>query len=277
MKTILLPTDFSENAKNASRYAFSMFNDDEHYRFLLVNTFAMPYSASEVIVSVNDIIEQDSRKGLENEISQLKKPFKNLESTLEGVSTQGETVSEIEKVAKNQSADYIVMGTKGSSGLMEVFVGSVTSSVLKNVATPVLVIPEGVEFVAPKNIVFAADYMSLKDVSELAPLKEIALKFNSTITMLNVLKKDELTDADEAIEGLKLNAYFQGVPLEYAFLENDDIEAGIAEYVSNNSVDMLAMIERKVSFFERLFHKSITKQVANHIKLPLLVLHDEEK
>lgn len=276
MKTILLPTDFSENARNASKYAFSMFNDDEAYRFILLNAFEMPFSTSEVMVSVSDIIEEDSRKGIEKELGELKVAFKHPDSKIEGVSAQGETISEIEKVAKKQTANYIVMGTKGSSGLMEVFIGSVSSAVIKRAIAPVLVIPDGIEFKAPKNIVFAADYGSLKDVSELSALKELALKFGSTITMLNVLKEGELTNADEAIEGLKLNAYFQGIPLEYAFLENEDIEAGINEYVADHPVDMLAMVERKVSFFERLFHKSITKQVANHIKLPLLVLHDAE-
>ncbi len=274
MKTILLPTDFSDNAKNAAKYAFSIFSDEEAYRFVLVNSFEMPYSTSEVMVSVTDIIEQDSRKGIEKQLNELRGKLKNPDSKVEGISTQGEAVSEIEKVAKKQAADFIVMGTKGSSGLMEVFVGSVTSAVIKRAIAPVLAIPESAEYKIPKNIVFAADYGSLKDVSKLTALKEIALKFGATITLLNVMKKGETTDADEAIEGLKLNAFFQGVSLEFAFLENDDIEAGINEYISNNAVDMLAMVERKVSFFDRLFHKSVTKQVANHVKLPLLVLHD---
>lgn len=277
MKTILIPTDFSKNARNAAKFAFDMYADSEDCRFILLNSFEMPYSTSEVMVSVTDIIEKDSKEGLEKELNQLRQLLPDADDRLEGISIHGETVSEIDSAAKKQSADLIVMGTKGATGLMETFIGSVTANVLKNVSTPVLAIPEGVTFTPPKNIVFAADYGSLKDVNELQALKTIALKFNSTITILNVLKEGEFTDAQEALEGLKINAYFQGVRLEFDFIESNDIEAGIADFVERNNVDMMAMIERKVSFFERIFHKSITKQVANHVKLPLLVMHDSEK
>jgi nucleotide-binding universal stress UspA family protein len=277
MKTIILPTDFSENARNASRFALSMFGGNAENRFVVINSFEIPYSTSEILVSVNELIENDSKEGVEKEIALLRQLATMPGTRIEGVSIYGEAVTEIANAAQKQAADYIVMGTTGVSGFMETFVGSVTSSVIKNADTPVLVVPEGVSYTPPKNIVFAADYGSLKDVSELSPLKQIALEFGSTITLLNVLRKGELTDVDEAVEGLKINSYFMGMPLKYAFLENDDIEAGINDYVLNNPVDMIAMVERKVSFFEKLFHKSITKQVAHHIKLPLLVMHDAEK
>ena len=54
--------------------------------------------------------------------------------------------------------DLIVMGTKGATGLKEVLFGSHTIHVLKNTKCPVIVIPSGFSFEAPREILFPTDY-----------------------------------------------------------------------------------------------------------------------
>jgi len=43
MKTIILPSDFSDNARNAMKYAVQMFAGQVN-NFLLVHAFEIPYS-----------------------------------------------------------------------------------------------------------------------------------------------------------------------------------------------------------------------------------------
>ncbi len=104
-------------------------------------------------------------------------------------------------------------------------------------------------------------------------LVALAEQFNSKVTVLKVLKPGEITDNDEAVQCVKLNQTLSSLNHNYELVENTNVEQGINSFLNKGNVDMVAMLERKVGFFEKLFHKSITKQVATHTKLPLLVMH----
>jgi nucleotide-binding universal stress UspA family protein len=51
----------------------------------------------------------------------------------------GDAVHEIVKTVDDQHFDLIVMGAKGKSNLSKIFLGSVSSGVLKNASRPVLI------------------------------------------------------------------------------------------------------------------------------------------
>jgi nucleotide-binding universal stress UspA family protein len=62
---------------------------------------------------------------------------------VERVSTHARTgipAREIVLLANEQAVDLIVMGTRGSSGLKHILLGSVTENVIKTAKTPVLVV-----------------------------------------------------------------------------------------------------------------------------------------
>lgn len=58
-----------------------------------------------------------------------------------GLLLQGATVETILKEAKKLTADLIVVGSHGRSGIEKLFVGSVSEGILKDAVCPVLVIP----------------------------------------------------------------------------------------------------------------------------------------
>ena len=63
MKTILLMTDFSDNAKNAIRYAIEMFEDKVDY--VLLNTYAVRENSGSfmsIIDRVKEISEEELKK-----------------------------------------------------------------------------------------------------------------------------------------------------------------------------------------------------------------------
>lgn len=71
MKTILIPTDFSENARNAALYAFSLF-DLEKDKFILLNAYSMPATGrSAMLADLTDDMKRESKRGLykEKEVS----------------------------------------------------------------------------------------------------------------------------------------------------------------------------------------------------------------
>jgi nucleotide-binding universal stress UspA family protein len=53
---------------------------------------------------------------------------------------EGETTSEILRVAEEEGCDLIVMGTKGRTGLARMLLGSVAETVLRQAPCPVLTV-----------------------------------------------------------------------------------------------------------------------------------------
>jgi nucleotide-binding universal stress UspA family protein len=166
------------------------------------------------------------------------------------------------------------MGMHGVGFLTEKLIGSVTTSLIREPSCPVMAIDQHVRFKLPKRIALACDYKHIHK-SSLWLLKEIAAIFDSHIYILNVINESEANiDLDIAIEGLKLDAAFKQLDHSFHSVTNDEVVAGINDYVSKMHMDMVVMIPRQKSFFEKLFSGSTTKQMAFHTHVPLLALHE---
>lgn len=105
MKKILLPTDFSENAKNAIDYSIALFDASETV-FILLNTFYVPYSSTEVIIS-HDAFRKQSEESLELEIQRIKQQFPNLKGNIESHYAIGEVASVVNSFVQKEGMDYV--------------------------------------------------------------------------------------------------------------------------------------------------------------------------
>ncbi|MCW8940874.1 MAG: universal stress protein, partial [Flavobacteriales bacterium] len=74
MMTILLPTDFSKNAKNAILYALELYKNQE-VNFILMNAFHPTHDDMANSItggSLNDLLSQASEKQLQELITEIK-------------------------------------------------------------------------------------------------------------------------------------------------------------------------------------------------------------
>jgi len=270
-KTILIPTDFSENARNAIRYALNLFGDGNH--FILLNTWQTPYTPPEVLISVEDILMNASKEGLAKEIEWVKSISSNGKNTYETISEFGILVEILKTVVRERNIDFVVMGTQGARGLQEVLLGSNTAAAAKSLNCPLLAIPSNAKFNGLKRIVFSADYKQIENSASLNTMIDLAEENNAEVTVLNILDKGKITDVNQGYEGMKIDHELAGLKHSYSFIEDDDKAAGIDEFLRTNDTSLLVMLERKTGFFKSIFHKSITKQLAFHSHVPMLVLH----
>jgi nucleotide-binding universal stress UspA family protein len=272
MKTLLFPTDFSENSFNALRYALR-FARVSSSKVIIFNTYEVPHSHAGMLKSIRDIMKNDAEEGL-NEV-QLKIEQENLAEGIEyeTMIREGNLVSQIKYVIEKNKINLIIMGTKGASGIEEVLIGSNTVDVVKNVKIPVLAIPENVNYKKIDKIVFAVDYKRIEDPARLDPLIELAKSADAEIQILNVSKDG--TDTSGSGEAKKFSTYLGEVNHSYKTVKNSDIVEGITHFIYKNETDLLVMIIRKHNLFNALFHTSITRQLAFQTTVPLLVLHEK--
>ncbi len=272
MRTILFPTDFSDNANDALQYALA-FIKDIPAKLIVLNVFDVPHSHAGVLKSIKDIMRNDSEEGLKVARALIMMEESNRSLEVEYIAKMGSTISEIRNVADEHKADFIIMGTKGASGLKEVLMGSITSSLMKSKGCSVIAIPRNYKYVRPRNIVFAADLRKAESSQGLKPLAELAgmFKCNIDIMHVNVNAGQEIFETPEA---KSIDFALSGVDHKFHLVQNTDIKKAIEEFISGGERDMLFMVIRKYNLIEALFHTSVTEKIAHHTTLPVVVLHE---
>ena len=276
MKRILLPTDFSNNALNAIRYAVQLFKD-EKCTFYLLNTYTPSIYYFEYVPinpdysGLSAVIKENLIKDLNAIVENLKEEFKNPNHDFEMIAAFNTLVLEIEEITKERGIDYIVMGTKGATGAKEILFGSNTVHVLKNAKCPVLAIPGEFAFEKPKEILFPSDYGVDFQKKHIQPIVDIASQHIGRVNVLNVSYGYDLTEEQEKNKKT-LENYFKGIACVFHRVGNKEIPEAITEFQLKTRVNLLVMINNKRSFFENLFFKSTINQIGFHLNIPFLVI-----
>ena len=167
------------------------------------------------------------------------------------------------------------MGTKGSTGMEKIFLGSSTVSVIKGVQHPILAIPTYTSYTPPLKIAFATDYKELKYDSVFNPLAELAEQYQSELMIINIKPEGKVVDVDEAVSGVKMHRALEKIPHRFYSINDSDVAKGIELFVHEHDIDMLAMVARQHTFFEKNFSSSITEQLSKLADIPLLILHEK--
>lgn len=261
--SIILLTDFSEPAKNAIKYAVDAFGEGVEYN--LINSY-YARTSSATLLDLNDMLAKESMAGLEEEIAWMKNEYPNLKLDVYPHSIFGSPVDAIKKLAIDHDHDLVIMGTKGSSGVESVLFGSVASLVIRATVVPVISVPPNCSYNGFGTVVFATDGQEIYKDQILAPIQKLQDNFNSDITVFSVDKAGQHTD----LESMNLNID----NAHYSTVEDDDVAGAVTHFCQEKNADLLVILPKHTGFFDRLFHKSISKQLVEQANMPILALEN---
>jgi nucleotide-binding universal stress UspA family protein len=272
MQTIVVPTDFSPEARNAEIYAAELAKIFSA-KLLLFHAYMLPTPVSEVpyvMITVDELQK-------ENEIL-LKKEADHLVKTY-GVETEsivriGIPSDEVKVLSDDLSTDLVVMGMKGAGGI-DKLIGSTTTNVIRKLRTPVLVIPADCKFLPIKNITYASDFSYMVSPRLFSLLLKLIKAFEAKIHIINVHRQKEEMKTMQMEGKVSLERIFEGVEHTFDDITHPSIMQGINEYMQTHASDLLVMVEHKHSFLERIFSKDHTTAMAYETKSPLLILQDK--
>ncbi len=268
---IIVPTDFSENARNAFAFAYEHYGNDAEY--ILLNTYETPNAGSGgMLVSIDDILEKESLKELRKEEQVIRGIYPNLDLTTEAV--HGSVEDGIHRVHSKNEVDIVYIGTTGASGLKEALLGSNAERVIRESLLPVMAIPATCSYSTIKRVVLATDLKANHSEDVFKPLLKLLKQDRALLNIVHVHSGEDPMSRELFAEREKLEQIFSAFLDSFEFIDTNDIPQGINEFIENKTVDVLAMVPRKVSFFQRLFKRSISKDMAYHTRVPLLTLKD---
>jgi len=267
---ILLPTDFSENAILATKYAIKLAKK-AHGHIVALHAYDVPHYERSLTTSLHlEMKEVATRHMSEFEQEYLSKSGVSHETLVR----IGNPIRLSKNTIEEKNIDLVVMGTKGASGIEEFLIGSNAASIIQNVDIPVMIIPENATKEDINDLVLATDFEFGKDLRPVHQLKQIADLLNAKVSILHI-QNDEGSPSGSRD---KISEALGDTPHDFTVAgDKEDVEKTILKHCEKSEADAVAAIAKSYGFFERLFHKSLTSKLAYHSKIPMIALKEPKK
>ena len=277
MKTIIVPIDFSEYSEYALQAAAIL---AKKYKADILAVHMLELS------TVHAYGKETQADQLASGVFYIKRAEQQFEEFLKKDYLSGISVTpiirhfkvfnELGEVAEENNADLIVMGSKGSSGLSEFFIGSNTEKVVRHSEIPVMVIKNKPVDWDIEKVVFATDF-SDETTDSFLTLTKLLAPLNVELQLLHVnVPGDNFLNTDEmewAVESFLENAEGNLDRLNDVYYISDrSAEKGILKYANKVNADMIAIITHGRTGLARFFEGSISEDLANHGDFPILTL-----
>lgn len=275
MKRIILPTDFSENAGNAVRYAIQLFMGEE-CTFYLLHTYTPAIYRAEYLlhspgqIGLGDVHLVSAMEDLEQLQQQLEKEFNNPKHHFIRHAAFNTLIDEIVETVDREKIDLVIMGTQGATGAKEILFGTNTVHLIDRANCPVIAVPSDFVYKPPKEILFPTDYEIAYGEDRLKILLHLAKMHASRVEVIHISSGYELSEA-RSKNKQSLGSILGKIPHGFHDLPDQGVIEGINNFRSGKRMDLLAMIKNKHTFLERLFIDPVIKKTAFHLNIPFLV------
>ena len=270
MGQILFPTDLGNSAKNAFVYALQIANVMELEIHTLHVYRQVDLDALHAVYEMDDIyktVDLERFGSFKKHIEELRKiaikhnmSHINLTHSL----VEGKIENSILRVAKEEEADYIVMGTMGANFLKEIFVGSIAGEVMEKAPCWVFSIPVNLEFDGKIDQIVVTTSFQKEEATALRQVAAFAEKFDAHVRCIHV---DIRHTADLSDKMSVFQAQFSDLQnVSFSVLPGNYVEETIGEYVKENQIDLVCMLTHERNFFEELFNYSNAKKLSYHLR-----------
>ncbi|WP_317041840.1 universal stress protein [Aquimarina aggregata] len=272
IKSILVPTDFSEQAESALKVAAQIAKKNDAQIYLL--------HILELPMHLSDLMSSGAPAPAPEAIFFMKQTHKKFEEVLEQDYLKDieviETVS-FEDVlngvidsSKKNNVDIIIMGSHGSSGFEELFIGSNAEKIVRTSKKPTLVIKEDCEIFEVNDFVYATNFDD-EDKPSLIAADEFAKSIGAKLHLvwINTANGFKTTYETES----KMNDLISGLPIDNYTLNiyNDiTVEKGILNFAESINAGMIGISTHGRKGISHFINGSLGEDVVNHAKRPVL-------
>jgi len=283
IQKILVPTDFSATAQRAFSHALFL-ADQWDASIELIHTVFPEYVPTDLpvfsaratkdkIELANAALKSFTEMGIS--LLQMGYSFQRVPRVTGHVEI-GSPVTIINRHAKKENVDFIVMGTKGTHNRLEKTLGSVTTGVIQGATCSVWVIPEHAAIKKLSKVAYAAEMRE----SDPYYLQMAMAALPTTDVELHVVHVEN-GKMEPALISLhdfeQVFAKQENSPkITVHELDGPVVTDALDSFVETNEVDLLMMFAPEHSMIDRLFHRSTTKRMALETHVPLLLIKRQD-
>jgi len=286
MKKIIVPTDFSEQARHALDLACEIAGKTGAKIVLMhvieyakKQTTFLGSSALTTMGSLSTGIEMDDIyfiqlfKKRKNQLAEILSDPSYANVDITDKILLGTPYHAIEEEITESDADFIIMGTTGVNDWEESLIGSTAEKVVRHSSCPVLTLRKKVGLVDIEKIVFASDFKELKP-PYIEIVKSIQKLFRADLHLVYVNTPSHFKNEREIIDHLNQFAIENEISNHniHVYCHQHE-EEGIVWFTEDFKVDMVMMATYGRSGFSRLFEHSIAEDVVNFSKKPVVTFN----
>ena len=282
-RNILFATDFSSAAAHAIPYVKRI---AKHYDANLVALHVRPVAVNPMTQPTYWPDEETIQKENEEHREQLLDTFAGIPTT--ALIEEGDIQSRLQEAIEKNSADLVVIGTRGRTGLGKLLMGSVAEEVFRTVSCPVLTVgphsepsrtPDGLL----REILYATD-LSPESQGAAAYALSLAQEFQSRLVLVHVIpepKAGELVAAADVLASSK-NLLHKLVPPETeawckpdCFVFRGDPAEKILDFANLRETDLIVLgvrPEKGVPGAATHLPISMAHKIVSHAACPVLTV-----
>lgn len=276
MKKILVPTDFSANAKRAVQIGALIARATKGSVTLLHVNTAIAYTPPLPDYSMPQAFDLEAyRENAAEALHALKKELSEAagfaDVPFESRVEEGFLHNAIRRIAEEDGIDLVVMGTKGATGAVEFFLGSNTEKVIRTAPCAVLAVPESARIFEWKQVLVpttlrpdqARAFEWLAEWQTYFPFEVSVLYLNDPLGLVSNKAIEEKANEMTTAAGLRKCTVLIG---GNTFNE----ELAILEVARERHIDVIAMGTHQRQGLSHLLFGSLTEDMANHSDIPVL-------
>jgi nucleotide-binding universal stress UspA family protein len=273
MKKIIIPVDFSDHSEYALKTAAKLAKKHDA-ELLVLHMLEM----SDIMLTTSEGF-QSQKAAFFLQIAEqklegfLKKDYLN-DLKVTSIIKHFKVFSEVNDVALKNDADLIVMGSHGSSGMAEFFVGSNTERVVRNANIPVLVVKNNVSDVNFNVVAFACIF-SEETIKPYLNAVKLFDKIDAKFYLVHVNLPNDRFMSSLEIEQKAVNFFTKAernlTKMKDVYYVCDyTVEEGVLNCANKIGADLIIVPTHGRKGLAHFFEGSIGEDVANHSTLPVM-------
>ncbi|MBA3663095.1 MAG: universal stress protein [Bacteroidetes bacterium] len=269
IKKILVPIDFSETAANALKQAVLIAKSNQASIKLVHAVHSVYITGSELTVPTSEAFYNKIQKTAEQRLKEMTQGIAGIAITYEV--KMGSVDKIVNYTASKEKFDLIIMGTHGTSGAKEFFIGSNAYKVVHNATCPVMTIQKKIK-AGFKNIVLPIR-LGLHSRQKVDYVVELAKTFGSTIHIVGFVS-DKSKDSKDKIRAYvkQVEKYLGDLKLNQtsAVIAGNNFTKEILSFGKEKNADLIAVMNDNDFSLDQLMSGSYAKQFVNHSDIPVL-------
>ncbi|TNF39773.1 MAG: universal stress protein [Cytophagales bacterium] len=265
---IIVPVDFSPNSIKALELAVTMAGK-KHGQVILVHVIEIVYDfASQAAIA----LESMYRDG-EKQLNALTKTYSASEVKMSHKLLEGSPAIAVARLAEEENATLILMGTKGASGINKVLIGSTAVNMIREATCPVLIIPEKANIAGIKKVTLALEFANHEE-KFIDWIVNMSQRWQLGLEFLHVQTQQEFRN-QLSVLGLEkyLEKKYPELPVRIHTYYAESASAGLEEYLDEHENTILVMCHEHKNLWKQILEKSESVAMAYHTHIPLLIMN----
>lgn len=267
MKKLLVPCDFSMPSLHAFQFALDAAAQSPNGTVHVLHIVELPVLHDSIIMPVLSFEQNlmgELKEKADKEFEIIKKKYnKNSIEVITEVRF-GKISDVIQQYTKDHAIDAIIMGSNGTTGMREFFIGSNAEKVVRNSTVPVLVIKNQYKG-SIKNIVFPNTLDTEEQEDLVMKVKALQHFFGAHLHIVWINTPINFTSDSVTRKRLEQFAKrYQFTNYTINAYSHVDPEEGIIEYAKSMDSPLIAMGTHSRKGFAHMMHGSLTESLVNH-------------